>query len=292
MSERDEIESRLASWQAQKSWARIAPKGADIASVTYVGPIELVLTTEVEQRGVDYRVVAAPHRLLSAPELPDPWAYELPRPPPVAPDKATLALDVPAVGLDCSVCRAQGESRCDACNGAGTRTVTRQRQEHGHTHGHTETERCERCEGRGVVECVRCNRTGSVLGEPSVWACIESSVERRTVDDPNLPMELALDLAGTSAPGRLVHTSAAPRLDPTTLAPGFPDSALEVSRALLAEVRVPALARLNKQTLEVRRADVFEVRLASGATVHVWGDPVKVHPVAPLSTAIGKLFGR
>jgi hypothetical protein len=277
MGDRDTALARLTAWHAAQPWARIDPRHVDIAEVVAVGPLELVLRTEHEVRGVEYQLVPAARRDLAPPQAPDPWAHTID----LAPDapigaSARAAWDGHPIPLDCTNCSGSGELKCERCDGTGRITAGRRSYP------------CPTCSGRAVLRCDPCRGSGGVVGMPTLWARIDVTEARRTTDNAALPTEVTLDLADRPVPGEVVWRREGPSLDAAVLEGAIDASAVSLAKELLADPGTPARSRVRKQTLEVRRMAVYEVRRISGATFHVWGEPPSVHP--KLVSTLGRML--
>lgn len=67
-------------------------------------------------------------------------------------------------------------------------------------------------------------------------------------------------------------------------------SAMPMAKELLASPGLPARHRVRRQTLEVHRMAVYEVRRISGATVWTWGEPPALHPRNALASSLGRML--
>jgi hypothetical protein len=283
-SDREQALSALTAWHREKTWARVDPQKLEIASVERTGPLQVVLRSVFESRGVRYSLAPAQHRTAENVAGPDPWAASLHQPMNAAVGHELVEALDGLVPMDCALCSACGETRCIPCDGMG-------RIQHGRR-SHT----CTHCGGRGQVRCDTCRGSGGLVGAPSAWSRIDAHEEMRTLGTDELPLEVALDLGESPIEGDVVHRLEAERITDARGLGGYregagvPGEIAEAVRALAAGSGVPETAKLRWQTLEVRRAPVFEVRLTSGATVHVWGTPPKVSPAAPVATLLGRLL--
>lgn len=278
-SDRELALERLRLWHAERPWARLAPSTIDVGEIRAIGPCEIELATRYEARGIAYDLVPAQQRSLERPQPPDPWAYplEIGAQPPVGAE-ARFTPDVPLVGLDCTGCSGAGELKCEHCDGTGRIRAGR--------HSYP----CPRCGGRSVLPCGACRGSGGVIGRPSVWARIGEARARRTTDDPSLPTEVAVDLADRPTSGETVWRIEAETITEAMLDPSLDAAVLACARELLAAPDLPAAVRVHRQTLEVRRARVLEIRRISGATFWVWGDPPAVHPAGALASTMGRML--
>lgn len=200
MGDRDASIARLAAWHAAQPWARVDPRHLDIAEVKNVGPLELVLRTVHEVRGVEYQLVPAAQRDLAPPRAPDPWEHvmELPLDAPIGARRELRPFADP-VALDCTNCSGSGELKCERCDGTGRITVGRRSYP------------CPSCGGRSVLRCDPCRGSGGMIGTPTIWTRIDVVEARRTTDNAALPTEVAVDLADRRAPGEIVWRKKPPR---------------------------------------------------------------------------------
>lgn len=279
MADRDDALSGLGAWHAQQPWARLPPDRLSLASAQNVGPLEVLLWTRFEHRGVAYELQPAPRRDPSKATPPDPWAYPLAQPSdaPVG-HTQKLPLGGHPLPLNCSECSGTGDVRCRHCDGRGQ--VGHGKRAHA----------CPVCGGRSVVVCDACRSTGTLLGAPTVWSRIGMAEDRRTSDNPDLPNEVAIDLADSKVPSQVIARVDAERVDASALGADVPAAARTNADALVLAPSIPEGARVLRQTLEVRRMSVYAIRLASGAELHLWGAPPKVHPRSAASSALGRLL--
>lgn len=279
MSTRDAALELLRAWHAVQPWARVDPRHLEVGEVKNVGPVEVLLRSEHEVRGVEYQLVPAARRDLSPPRTPDPWAFPL-----ALPHDATVGASVRApveghpVALDCTGCSGSGELKCHHCDGTG--------RIQGGRHSYT----CPTCGGRMVLRCADCRGSGGMLGTPTVWARIDAVEARRTADDATLPTEVVVDLAERRVASELVWRREAVAIDRTMLDPALGEATLALAVDLLASATPPARAETRRQMLEVRRMAVFEIRRVAGPTLWIWGEPPTVHPKSALASPLGRVL--
>ncbi len=284
MSHRERALSALTAWHRERTWARVDPLRLDIETVEMAGPLQVTLRSVFESRGVRYSLAPAQQRTAKNVAGPDPWASPLSHPIDAAVGHEVTEPTDGLVPMDCSLCSASGEIGCDRCQGMGRVQSGRYSQI------------CPVCRGRGVLPCGTCRGSGGLVGAPTVWSRIDAHEELRTMGTDALPLEVALDLGDTPVAGEVIHRREAERITDAQATAGYRDGAgvpPEIAEAVAALVRssgVPGGTKLRRQTLEVRRAPVFEVRLRSAQVVYVWGGPAKVFPTAPVSTLLGRLL--
>jgi len=275
----------LEAWRAGAPWARLDPRRVGIVSSHAAGPLQVVLRSVYETRGVRYELRPAPSRTLQSAPGPDPWSsLPLPADAPIGAEVTLRRSMGLTTAFDCARCGAIGESTCHRCGGRGSVSSS------------GSTSRCPTCNGRGQQKCTLCGGSGGVLGDPSIWARLDSHEEVRWCASAEpLPDEIsdALHEAVGEWPV-LQRVEARPTLDARDLV-GFRSHVLspqllELALALLAHPGIPDGARLHAQILEVRQPEVIAARLASGTQIHVWGDPVRVHPSRPLLSWRGRLL--
>jgi hypothetical protein len=271
------VEALLDRWVSAMPSRRTA---RPVLEVAWVGPMQLVLRTSYEERGVNYKLSPAPHRDEPDPP-PDPWAIALRHA-----EGAAVGHRVKrtprgaAVHMHCAVCFATGEADCPRCGGAG-RTGN--------------SAHCARCDGRGRLVCESCRGSGGVTGKPTFWSRLGAHEEMRTVGGRDLPIDVAADLAVSAQPGEIVHRQEGDRLHDLMLPGGYRDAArdeeplVDACRRLCAEPGIPPGARVLRQVLEVRRVPVARARLEGDAEVWCWGDPPRVWPEEPLATLWGRV---
>jgi hypothetical protein len=284
-SHRERALSALIAWHRERAWARTDPRKLAITSVELAGPLQVVLRSVFESRGVRYELMPAVERTREAVSGPDPWAQSLAQPIDAAVGhELQVALTGAFVPMDCSTCSASGELRCLRCDGNGRIQSGRSSYV------------CPECLGAGNVRCSTCRGSGGLVGAPTAWSRIDAHEEMRTAGADALPLEVALDLAETPVTGEVIFRREGERIADAQESAGYRDGAAippelaETVRSILAGSGVPEGTKLRRQALEVRRAPVFEVTLERGATVYVWGTPAKVFPIAPVSTLLGRLM--
>lgn len=279
---RESFLERMAQWRAVQPWARVDARGLSLREVKAVGPLQLSLETRYESRGIRYRFVReAATRPDAQAQPPDPWAVELelPRDAPVA-REITRSLGDELL-VDCGECGAHGDVACTTCGGDGVK----------------DDSHCTVCRGKGVTKCRRCRGSGGVFGVPTVWARIDEHTALHTLGTDTLPIEVVLDLSEHPSVGEVVHRQEGdePILEIRGEAgyrdqPLFDETLRRAIEKLLNEPGVPAGVAVHRQSLEVRRTPVLEATLDDGRTIHLWGDPPRVHPRSAASTLAGKLF--
>jgi hypothetical protein len=272
------VEALLARWVARMPSHRAARAVRDVA---WVGPMQILLRTTFEERGVRYRLAPAPRRDEPDPP-PDPWAVGLRHAEGAAVgDTVQQTSEDAAVHIDCAVCFATGDADCTPCDGdgkIGDRT-------------------CGKCDGRGRHVCDACRGSGGVSGEPTFWSRLGLHEEVRSVGGRDLPVDVAADLAVSPQPGEVVHRQEGERLHDLVLVGGYRDAAREheplvdACRRLCADPGIPRGARVLGQVLEVRRVPVAWARLEGDAEVWCWGDPPRVWPVDVLASLWGRVVG-
>lgn len=183
---------------------------------------------------------------------------------------------------DVKVAGPLGDVVCATCGGTST---------------HEDDGHCTVCRGTGVTKCRQCRGSGGVFGVPMVWARIDTHTALHTLDTETLPLEVVLDLSEHPSTGEIVHRQDGREPIVEVRAetgyrdkPVFDEGPRRAIEKLLDEPGVPMGVAVHRQTLEVRRTPVLEATLASGRTLHVWGDPPRVHPRSAASTLAGKLF--
>lgn len=276
----------LHRWRAEKPWARVDPASLDIHEVLAVGPTQVILESTVERRGVEYEIVQAN----TAPDVqdagPDPWEVSLQhaegRP---LGSKVRAHLPNVKVHKDCGLCSRSGEMVCLACGGDGQ------------VPNGDSTATCGRCRGRGQVRCDSCGGSGGVMGTPTVWSSIELHRELRVIEASELPMEVFLELQNRTRDSVLVHAQEDARIEGLRRSMGYrddpthgPDARLHtVVGAMAAAPGVEPGDRIVRQRLEVRQVPVFQLQLAGGEPLFVYGDPPRLSPAGALVSVGGKV---
>lgn len=283
---REQALAALARWHAESPWARVDPASLAIDDVIAVGPTQVILMSTFERRGVEYEIASAN----TAPDVqdpgPDPWSVPLQHPEglPLGSTVRTRLAGM-KVHKDCGLCSRMGETQCLTCSGDG-------QVQHGDRRS-----RCGTCNGRGQVKCDSCSGSGGVMGTPTVWSAIELHREVRVIEAGELPLDLFLALQNTTADSVLVHTQEDERIDGLRRSQGYRDDAMHGPEARLHTV-VGALAaapgvepgdRIVRQRLEVRQVPVFQVQLAVGEPVFVYGDPPRILPDGALVSVGGRV---
>lgn len=295
---RDEREAALAAlsrWRDERAWARRDPATLAIEGVEAAGPVQVVLTSIFEGRGVRYRLVAAPRRATLNEPGPDPWAYPLEHPAnaPVG-HELTEVVEEHRVHMDCGMCSAMGDMSCPRCGGMGRI----QQGKHSRT--------CPRCGGAGQIICEQCGGSGGLYGHPTVWSRIQRCEVRRAHETDGLPNAVFLALSGEDRGGDVFHEQEGEHIIDYVRGGGYRDAAgsSDSLRQLVQKVcEAPGLpdgARLIRQRLELRRVPVWRLTLEGGNELWVYGDPPEVSPegalrstaaraatVAPLAVAAG-----
>ncbi|MBO6941005.1 MAG: hypothetical protein JJ863_38880 [Deltaproteobacteria bacterium] len=277
MDDRAAALDALARWKAQRSWARADPGSLAIAKVEPVGPVQVVLTSVYEARGVRYRLEAAPSRPSLNEPGPDPWAIDIPLPadPPVGHEASAVVPGV-RVHMDCGLCSGMGDMTCTRCDGAG-------RIQHG-----KHSQACFQCNGRGHVQCPQCVGSGGLYGHPTAWARIEECQVIRVHESDELPNAVFLALNEGDHGGETMHEQRGAHIEDLVRQGGYRDAAgssdpLRVLvRKLCEHPGVPDGGRVLHQHLRLSRVAAWEVGLENGSTLWVFGDPPRVSPAGAL----------
>lgn len=283
-SDREQVLEMLSDWQYAKPWARVDPKTLRIASAEPVGPTQIVLRSVLQTRLIRYEFKAAKRPIFAAQE-PDPWATDVtfPKEAEVGAEKR-IKLST-EVHLHCAACTGEGRVECPDCRGSGRAPLVKRD--------------CDTCDGKTRVTCKTCDGGGGVRGLPTVIARLDAHEEIRTLGTEALPIEIVFALGESTAAGTTIHRQEATQITEVRVMPtGYRDGqsiapqVIETARTLVSQPGIPENARVQHQTLELKRTTLFEVRLEDGAHFFVWDSPPKVHPHRPLSTWLGRLFAR
>jgi hypothetical protein len=282
-ADQERVMEMLADFHLAKPWARVDPKTLSIDSVEAVGPTQVVLRSVYETRSIRYQLRPA-KRPTFKPVVPDPWASEISFPNEAeAGTTKYLALAGTQIHLDCAACRSEGRVPCSECRGTGKAGGGRLN--------------CFECDGRQRVFCKTCDGQGGVLGVPTIHAGLHAHQEIRTLGTEALPVELVLALGERAALGALIHREEGVAISELRLPSGgyrgeqvVSSKVIEAAHEVLARPGVPEAGRIQRQTLELKRTTVFQVRLTSGAVFYVWDNPVQVHPIVPLRSWLGRLL--
>lgn len=278
--DRERALAALRRWREGKPWARVDPAARSIAEVIPCGPVQAILTSHYESRGVRYELEPAPSRPARNEEGPDPWGVKLEqrRGAPVGAEVST-PISGTTVHMDCGLCSGIGDMTCPTCDGTGTVQTS---QHH--------AKACYRCAGSGEITCTQCRGSGGMLGHPTVWSRIEEARRVRVHEPSELPLAVFLDLQDTDHGGEVIHEEEAERIVDLRRGGGYRDaaSADDPMRALVQTVAVehgvPEDGRILRQRLEIRRVSAYEVRLTDGRRLWVYGDPPAVEPAKALAS--------
>jgi len=270
----------LERWRAQRSWARADPTKLTIARVEPVGPMQIVLRSVFEARGVKYTLEPAPSRPSLNEPGPDPWGVTLEQPPnpPIGHEVSARVPDV-RVHMDCGLCSAMGDMTCTRCDGMG-------RIKQGK---HSQT--CPVCGGAGQIQCPQCVGSGGLFGHPTAWSRIEERTVRRVHESSTLPNEVFLALNEGDHGGEMIHEQQGEQIVDLVRQGGYRDAAgsedplRQLVQKLCENPDVPAGARLIRQSLRVSRVAAWEIALESGESLWVYGDPPRVSPAGALPSA-------
>lgn len=281
--EQARVMEMLSDYRLAKPWARKDPKTLAIDAVEAVGPTQIVLRSTYETRSIHYQLSPA-KRPIYKPVEPDPWASSIsfPSEAEVGTTKY-LALEGMQIHFDCAACRSDGKLQCTDCRGSGKATGGRLS--------------CFTCDGRTTVPCKTCDGQGGVLGAPTIHARLDAHQEIRTVGTEALPVELVLALGEQAAAGELIHREEGTLITEVHLPSGgyrgeqlVSGKVVEATHEMLSKPGIPTDARILRQALELKRTRIFQVRLKSGAVFYVWDNPVKVHPIVPVRSWLGRLL--
>lgn len=286
----EEVRAALASWSSAHVTRRDTSK-LTLQSMDNKGPVQIVLTSVFERRGVTYELTPAPRRS-RRPQHPDPWAHTFEFPEgddaPVG-AKRTHLLNSVAVHMGCSTCSDSGDMRCSRCDGDGRIS----------THNGS-SRRCGKCQGRGQLPCYTCNGSGALYGKPTLWAAIESVSPHRLVEADDLPNSVYLALSEAPVDGEVVHRQEGASIEGLSGyahrgAGAYRDAATErpeaaLVRTLCKSPEIPEDVRLLRQRLELRRVDVWAIKSQETEPFWVLGDPVQVLPPKVLRSLVGKLL--
>lgn len=281
LSNQEQVLEMLADWRLAKPWARVDPKTLRITSVEPMGPTQIVLRSVLQTRLIRYEFKAAKRPIFAAQE-PDPWATEVTFPMEAeagAEKRIKLGAEV---HLLCAGCTGEGRVECPECRGSGRAPLVKRD--------------CYTCDGETRVSCKTCDGGGGVRGLPTVIARLDAHEEIRTLGTEALPIEIVFALGESAAEGTTIHRQEDTQITEVRVMPtGYRDgqsvapNVLEAAREMVMNPTIPERARVQHQTLELKRTTLFEVRLEDGTLFYVWDSPPKVHPHKPLATWLGKL---
>lgn len=278
--EQARVMEMLSDYRLAKPWARKDPKALAIDAVEAVGPTQIVLRSLYETRSIHYQLSPA-KRPIYKPVEPDPWASPISFPEEAEAGTTKYHTLAGTIHFDCATCRSEGRLQCTDCRGSGKAGRFS----------------CFTCDGRTTVPCKTCDGQGGVLGAPSIHARLDAHQDIRTLGTEALPVELVLALGEQAAAGELIHREEGTPITDVHLPSGgyrgeqlVSGKVVEAMHEMLSKPGIPKDARILRQALELKRTTIFQVRLKSGAVFYVWDNPVKVHPIVPVRSWLGRLL--
>lgn len=280
MQSEDELKSALETWSSQ-SWTRRDTTKLSIKGMENVGPMQLVLTSIFEERGVEYDSLAPAPRKTEKTKYPDPWAHAFVfEDGDQAPIGARQVQRMPEakVHLGCDPCFDSGRQSCGRCGGSG-----RIRNSNDNS-----TRHCGTCNGTGKVTCSTCRGSGALYGVPSLWAGIRAVTPSRLLEADDLPNPVFFALNEAPGGGELIHQQKGPTIEELRDyqqkgAGAYREAAKEgpevsIARNLCKHPELPEGVRLLRQVLELRRVAAWHVRSRQVKSFWVLGDPLQVIP--------------
>lgn len=285
----DEVRAALAAWSRGHPTRRNTSK-LTFESMANKGPVQIVLTSVFERRGVTYKLSPAPRRG-RRPQHPDPWKHTFEFP---DGDQASVGtrltrhLEDVVVHMGCALCSDSGNMSCSHCGGDGRVD----RHNGGSSH-------CGVCRGTGQLTCDTCNGSGALYGKPTLWAAIESVSPHRLVEADDLPNSVFIALSESPMDGDVIHRQEGPTIEELRglghQGGGYRDTAHEdpqviLVRELCKKHEIPEEVRLLRQELELRRVDVWEIKTKELKHFWVLGDPIQVLPAKILRSLVSPIF--
>lgn len=284
-----EVRAALAAWSRGHPTRRNTSK-LTFESFENKGPVQIVLTSVFERRGVTYELSPAPRRG-RRPEHPDPWehTFEFPEGDQAnVGTKLTRRLEDVVIHMGCAMCSDSGDMTCSSCGGDGR--IDR------HNGG---SRQCGTCRGAGQLPCDTCEGSGALFGKPTLWASIESVSPRRLVEADDLPNVVFIALSESPMDGKVVHRQQGATIEELKgyghRSGGYRDTANEdpevaLVRALCRQPEIPEEVRLLRQELVLRRVDVWKVNTRELEAFWVLGDPVQVLPSTALRSLVSPIL--
>ncbi|MFK7999628.1 MAG: hypothetical protein AB8H86_08520 [Polyangiales bacterium] len=284
-----EVQAGLAAWSRGHPTRRNAAK-LTFENIENKGPIQIVLTSIFERRGVTYELSPAPRRGRRS-EHPDPWkhTFEFPEGDQAnVGTKLTRRLEDVVIHMGCATCSDSGDMTCSGCGGDGR--VDR------HNGG---SRQCGMCRGAGQLPCDTCEGSGALYGKPTLWSAIESVTPHRLVEADDLPNVVFIALSESPMDGEVIHRQQSATIEELKgfgrRSGGYRDTANEdpevaLVRALCRQPEIPDEVRLLRQELVLRRVDVWEIKTRELKPFWVLGDPVQVLPSTALRSLVSPIL--